>query len=266
MDNEPFPGPSNAANGPTDVSGVGHRHAPRRLLDDASIAELKERGIEFVQVRDRDAIHMPDDAGDHEDGLLDIMLRIPDGWGRWIRVERGWYSLVCELDRSLAAVFPDYVVRQVKQKFGSLNYHWAPPSDFRPFSDPDDPHPRLTNEDDYEAQLASWERRQVDYRERVGLADEFEDLQERLERATTLVSQAEQRSQNTCEFCGGVGSASQSDAPHPRILILCDGCRPLAGSAPSFLTLPEWRLKYDFDARPSLSAQLRALAADRSAG
>ena len=246
------------------MSWVGHGHARRRLLDDATIANLKERGIEFVQVRDRDAIHMPRDAGEYGDGLLDIMLRIPDGWGRWIHVERGWYSLVCELDRSLADVVPDYVVHQVKQKFGSLNYHWAPPSDVRPFSDPDDPHPSYTDEGDYQVQLASWERRQADYRERVGLTGEFEDLQQRLERANTLVSQAELRSQHTCEFCGGVGSASQSDAPRPRILILCDDCRPLGGDETDYLSLRDWRQKYGADESCQLSAQLRALAEKRA--
>lgn len=266
MDNEPFSLHPNAARAEYAVSGMGHQHAPQRPLDDVTIANLKERGIQFVQVRDRDAIHMPADADEYEDRLLDIMLRIPDGWGRWIHVKRGWYSLICELDQSLAGVFPDYVLRQVKQKFGSLHYNWEPPSDVRPFSDPDDPRPSDTNEDVGELQLASWERRQVDYRERIGLTDEFEDVQQRLARANTLVSRAEQRSQHTCEFCGGVGSASQSDEPQPRILILCDGCRPLAGDETDYLTVRHWRQKYDTDESHQLSAQLRALAEKRAAG
>lgn len=68
-------------------------------------------------------IVVPDNAGEYEDGLRKIMSRIPDGWGRWISCDKGWYALICELDEKLADICPDYEVHQVKEKFGTLRYY-----------------------------------------------------------------------------------------------------------------------------------------------
>ena len=70
-----------------------------------------------------DALHMPDDAGEYADDLAAIMTRIPNGWGRWIGVGRGWYQLIIDLDHHLAEINPDYAVHQVKEKFGGLRYY-----------------------------------------------------------------------------------------------------------------------------------------------
>ncbi|MCB0927115.1 MAG: hypothetical protein KDB70_04150 [Mycobacterium sp.] len=72
----------------------------------------------------RDKLHVPDDAGPYRDGLIAIMSRIPDGWGRWIGCRAGWYPILVELDRKLAAIDPAHEVRQCKQKFGSLRYYF----------------------------------------------------------------------------------------------------------------------------------------------
>lgn len=69
-------------------------------------------------------ISAPEDAGEHAEALRRILARIPDGWGRWISCGRGWYSLIVELDERLRALFPNYAVHQVKEKFGGLRYYW----------------------------------------------------------------------------------------------------------------------------------------------
>jgi len=70
-----------------------------------------------------DAIHLPNDAGEHAVALEAIMRRIPDGWGRWISCDAGWYPIIVELDRDLASLDPDYELHQVKEKFGGLRFY-----------------------------------------------------------------------------------------------------------------------------------------------
>ncbi|MBY6388537.1 hypothetical protein HG717_32155 [Rhodococcus erythropolis] len=73
------------------------------------------------------ALHIPADAGEaYSAGLERILRRIPDGWGRWISHERGWYRLIIERDRRLSKVDPNYVVFRVREKFGTLGYYCAP--------------------------------------------------------------------------------------------------------------------------------------------
>lgn len=71
----------------------------------------------------RDTVHVPEDAGEYAKDLERILLRIPDGWGRWISCDKGWYPLIIELDQKLAEIFPDYELHQVKEKFGTLRYY-----------------------------------------------------------------------------------------------------------------------------------------------
>ena len=72
------------------------------------------------------ALHIPTDAGPYAEALERILRRIPDGWGRWISHDAGWYPIVIACDERLAAIDPDYVVHQVKEKFGALRYYCAP--------------------------------------------------------------------------------------------------------------------------------------------
>ncbi|MFV8172484.1 MULTISPECIES: hypothetical protein [Mycolicibacterium] len=72
----------------------------------------------------RDKLHVPDDAGEHRDGLIAIMRRIPPNWGRWISCDRGWYPIICELDAALAELDPAYEVHQVKEKFAGLRFYY----------------------------------------------------------------------------------------------------------------------------------------------
>ncbi|UCN12922.1 MULTISPECIES: hypothetical protein [Mycobacterium avium complex (MAC)] len=75
------------------------------------------------------SLHIPDDAGIYAAGLEQILRRIPDGWGRWISHDAGWYPIVTRCDEQLAAIDPDYIVHQVKEKFGTLRYYCGPSSD-----------------------------------------------------------------------------------------------------------------------------------------
>lgn len=101
------------------VEGADHETA------EAALAAAKQAGSRL----DRDAllnkIHMPADAGEHEAGLRRIMMRIPPNWGRWISCSRGWYPIVIELDRALAAIDPAYEVHQVKEKYAGLRYYFG---------------------------------------------------------------------------------------------------------------------------------------------
>lgn len=70
---------------------------------------------------------LPSDAGPHADDLRDVLGRIPDGWGRWIQCDRGWYDLIARTNAKLRYLHADYVVYQVKEKFGTLRYYWELP-------------------------------------------------------------------------------------------------------------------------------------------
>lgn len=92
---------------------------------EAALAAAKQAGSRLDLDALRDKLHVPDDAGEHEDGLRRIMMRIPDGWGRWISCSRGWYPIVIELDQALAAIDPDYELHQVKEKLGGLRFYFG---------------------------------------------------------------------------------------------------------------------------------------------
>jgi hypothetical protein len=78
------------------------------------------------------ALHMPLDAGPYADALEQILRRIPDGWGRWISHDAGWYPIVTSLDIRLAAIDSHYTVHQVKEKFGTLRYYAKPSGEANP--------------------------------------------------------------------------------------------------------------------------------------
>jgi hypothetical protein len=81
------------------------------------------RGLDAEQYTD--ALDVPEDAGEFADGLRGILMRIPDGWGRWISCERGWYPLLTELNGELAVLLPRYRIHQVKEKFAGLRFYWT---------------------------------------------------------------------------------------------------------------------------------------------
>lgn len=93
---------------------------------DATFSKLRQ--IPFDHDRLLNAVHVAEDAGEHRDRLIAMLRRIPDGWGRWIGCDAGWYPLITALDAGLAAIAPDYELNQVKEKYGTLRYYAEPPS------------------------------------------------------------------------------------------------------------------------------------------
>jgi hypothetical protein len=68
---------------------------------------------------------LPGDAGEYADGLMDVMNRIPLGWGRWISCGPGWYKIIIEANEKLKFIDPDYEIQQVKEKYGTLRYYFG---------------------------------------------------------------------------------------------------------------------------------------------
>lgn len=107
-----------------------HDLATALLRDDATREELiaameAVRQIPIDMERMVNALHVPDDAGEHEAALRALLERIPDGWGRWIRCGAGWYPILARLEERLRTIDPDYRVHQIKEKFGTLRFYWT---------------------------------------------------------------------------------------------------------------------------------------------
>lgn len=100
---------------------------------DGTLARVTSLNIDLE--KHRNALNIPDNAGPHTVSLETILRRIPDGWGRWISVDAGWYPLVIATDQKIAELDATYVVQQIKEKFGTLRYHCTPSGD--------DPDPEL---------------------------------------------------------------------------------------------------------------------------
>src|SRR5439155_19982547 len=67
-------------------------------------------GIDHAEIVD--AVHVPEGAGEHEQALLRLLLRIPDGWGRWISCPSGWFALLARAEHALADACPTFAVHQ----------------------------------------------------------------------------------------------------------------------------------------------------------
>ena len=118
----------------------------------------------------RDTPHVPEDAGEYEEDLKEILDRIPIGWGKWISCDKGWHKLLAETNRKMKLMWPNYEIHQVKEKFGTLRFYWGVP-----FED------------------AAW-------------ADMNDDIAETVHSIMEDIAyQAEHRSAYICETCGGHG-------------------------------------------------------------
>lgn len=160
------------------------------------------------------AVHMPDDAGQYYQSLLRMLARIPENWGRWIGVSKGWYPLVTEVDQRLAQIMPDYEINQVKEKFGSLRYYWEP--GIEPFE-------RLHAKPEDSKELEQWlSQRQAWEQSPDGIAA-TEDFKERCQLAEQIVAEAEKASATICEECGAPGEIHKSNAF--RVNTLCSNCK-----------------------------------------
>lgn len=169
------------------------------------------RGLDAKQYAD--ALDVPEDAGKFADSLRGMLVRIPDGWGRWISCDRGWYPLLVELDAELAQLLPRYRIHQVKEKFAGLRFYWE--SGER-ILDPGDPEPAglaaepsAADEARSLAEHEAWERRLSAYLETPEGQARQQDLDRRIEVANRLVERAEALASRTCERCGEPGERCQ---------------------------------------------------------
>ncbi len=53
----------------------------------------------------------------------EINERVNNGMGCYSQIGEGWFNIVRELDKKISELCPDYVVDQVKEKFGELRYY-----------------------------------------------------------------------------------------------------------------------------------------------
>jgi hypothetical protein len=97
-----------------------------------------------------------------------------------------------ELDEQLRTLLPNYVIHQVKEKFGGLRYYWEPGEELH---DPSDPSGEAA----------------------VGGEAAIAERERHIELARKLVAGAEKRAAVTCELCGATGR------PDERGLGLCVG-------------------------------------------
>ncbi|MGH2879027.1 MAG: hypothetical protein ACRDK4_05395 [Solirubrobacteraceae bacterium] len=203
----------------------------------AAAEAMRQASIGIDHQKILNALHVPADAGEHADALQAMLLRIPDGWGRWISCDRGWYPLLVELDEQLRALLPDYVIHQVKEKFGGLRYYWESGEEIH---DPDDTEPatpgRNGDETEWErwrnAHDAWWERTSA-YQETNEGRERIADLQQRVELAERLVDTAEARAGITCELCGATGLLHRTPASTPWYKTLCSTCATRADYVPT---------------------------------
>ena len=121
----------------------------------------------------RDTPLLPDDAGEYAEDLLEILNRIPVGWGRWISCAKGWYPLIVETNKKMRLLSPEYEIHQIKEKFGELRFYWgvSASENLEKVSEEQEEHNRLVREIMHDVE-----------------------------------SNAEQRSRAICELCGKRGS------------------------------------------------------------
>lgn len=63
--------------------------------------------------------------------LEKVISRIEDGWLVTVSCDSGWDDLIVSLDKELSDIDPNYVIHQIKEKFGGLRYYFATNTDKR---------------------------------------------------------------------------------------------------------------------------------------
>jgi hypothetical protein len=58
-----------------------------------------------------------------------LLSRIPEGWGKYISCNPGWWRILGELETKLNYLDLDYKINQVKEKFGTLRFYYQPTKD-----------------------------------------------------------------------------------------------------------------------------------------
>ncbi|HWJ49863.1 MAG TPA: hypothetical protein VNR42_02520 [Solirubrobacteraceae bacterium] len=196
----------------------------------SAMAQVRH-GLDLKQILN--AMHVPKDAGEHTDALRAMLVRIPDGWGRWISCSCGWYPLLVELDEQVRALLPNYVIHQVKEKYGGLRYYWESGEEIH---NPHDPEPSTPGASGSDAEWTAWEREHEDWCERLDTYRQtpegrglVADLERRVDLAECLVHAAEMRASVTCELCGVAGQLHHTPARAPWYKTLCPACAKREG-------------------------------------
>jgi hypothetical protein len=65
----------------------------------------------------------PTETAFKADLLQPLLERIPLEAGRWVSCDPGWFSLLSELDKAIAALRPDYRLLRVQGRAGELLYY-----------------------------------------------------------------------------------------------------------------------------------------------
>lgn len=200
-----------------------------------SAMKQASRGLDHQQILN--FIHVPTDAGEHAEALAAMLRRIPDGWGRWVACDSGWYSLIVELDEQLRALLPNYVIHQIKEKYGGLRYYWEAGEDIQ---DPHNSVPWTPGRDGSEEAWARWRREYEAWCDRL---DRYlqtpagkrrtANLERRVALAEKLVDAAEKRADITCELCGEPGSLHRTPSHHPWYKTLCGSCASQTSYVPA---------------------------------
>lgn len=58
--------------------------------------------------------------------IKNLTKKFSPGYYQSIDVDEGWYQIVLDCDKELSAIDPDYIILQIKQKFGGLRYYFQP--------------------------------------------------------------------------------------------------------------------------------------------
>lgn len=199
-----------------------------------------------------DALHIPDDAGEHREALARLLVRIPDGWGRWISCSSGWFPLLTRAEHELARQCPTFAVEQIKEKYGTLRLYVEfdrdddiPPSlraveprcpsraevaEHLGLADVEHNEPladawRAAHESIFTPAYVTWSEKVDGFRASDAGVRAAEDQTRRAATFEQLVKQFEAESATTCEICGRRGSLSRSQAKVPWYAVRCDACR-----------------------------------------
>jgi hypothetical protein len=172
-----------------------------------------------------DKVHLPDDAGEYAQVLAKLLSHIPDGYGRWISCDRGWYPLLAEFEQNLSALKKDYALYEIKQKYGELRINCSvrkeisPPDDF----EPEYPHQGSELEKaQWSAEHKLWYQRVKEYlKTSEGRKIEKDDIALQ-NMADLLVKDIERKALNTCEVCSQQGQKTATKAASPWIAVLCE--------------------------------------------
>ena len=55
--------------------------------------------------------------------IEDLKNKFVETWPKIIDVNEGWYQLIVDCDKEICEIDPDYMIYQIKEKFGKLRYY-----------------------------------------------------------------------------------------------------------------------------------------------